>query len=815
MKLLKFGGTSLANAEKFLCVADIIEKNIKSEQSAVVLSAPAKITNYLVSIAEKIIQDKKILETINLTENVFIDLIKNLLKRQSNFPFIKTKETIKKEFNRLRKIVHGVTLLKQCPDSIHAIIISRGEILSVCIMKNILQSKNYDVTIINPVEKFLSVGNYLDSTINISKSKKRIKNMIINKNNVILMPGFIGGNEKKELVVLGRNGSDYSAAVLAACLDANCCEIWTDVDGVFTCDPRKVSDAYLLKSISYKEAMELSYFGAKVLHPRTIEPISQFKIPCIIKNTNNVKSTGTLICSKNSSEKNFLKGITHLNNIAMFNVSGIAVKNMDNIISRMFNVISRNNIKIILITQSSSENKINFCILEHEIDITLDSLNKELQLELKDGLLNPFKVTKNLSILSVIGSNIYEKNNIASKIFSSLGASKINVFAVAQGSSKHSISLVISKERILNAIRNVHNNLFCNKKIIHVFLIGIGGVGSTLLKQILKQKSFLDKKNIEIKICIIANSKKILISDDTIDLSKWVKNFKKTTEKFNLTLLNKIVKNNCFENSVIIDCTSDQLLSEQYVNFLYNDFHVVTSNKKANTYTWEYYQKIRNAVSKTNKKFLYETNVGAGLPVIETIQNLFKTGDNLIYFKGILSGSLSFIFGKLEEGILLSQATKEAKELGFTEPNPCDDLSGIDIARKLLILAREAGYKTELKDIKIEPLLPSTFEKHEDVDKFLLELKKLDLHFLKRIKTARNSGNVLRYIGTIEKTGECFIKIEEVNSNDPLYKVKNGENALAFYTDYYQSIPLVLRGYGAGNKVTASGVFSDLLRTLS
>ncbi|QCI19770.1 bifunctional aspartate kinase/homoserine dehydrogenase I [Buchnera aphidicola (Brevicoryne brassicae)] len=815
MKLLKFGGTSLANAEKFLCVADIIEKNIKSEQSAVVLSAPAKITNYLVSIAEKIIQDKKILETINLTENVFIDLIKNLLKRQSNFPFIKTKETIKKEFNRLRKIVHGVTLLKQCPDSIHAIIISRGEILSVCIMKNILQSKNYDVTIINPVEKFLSVGNYLDSTINISKSKKRIKNMIINKNNVILMPGFIGGNEKKELVVLGRNGSDYSAAVLAACLDANCCEIWTDVDGVFTCDPRKVSDAYLLKSISYKEAMELSYFGAKVLHPRTIEPISQFKIPCIIKNTNNVKSTGTLICSKNSSEKNFLKGITHLNNIAMFNVSGIAVKNMDNIISRMFNVISRNNIKIILITQSSSENKINFCILEHEIDITLDSLNKELQLELKDGLLNPFKVTKNLSILSVIGSNIYEKNNIASKIFSSLGASKINVFAVAQGSSKHSISLVISKERILNAIRNVHNNLFCNKKIIHVFLIGIGGVGSTLLKQILKQKSFLDKKNIEIKICIIANSKKILISDDTIDLSKWVKNFKKTTEKFNLTLLNKIVKNNCFENSVIIDCTSDQLLSEQYVNFLYNDFHVVTSNKKANTYTWEYYQKIRNAVSKTNKKFLYETNVGAGLPVIETIQNLFKTGDNLIYFKGILSGSLSFIFGKLEEGILLSQATKEAKELGFTEPNPCDDLSGIDVARKLLILAREAGYKTELKDIKIEPLLPSTFEKHEDVDKFLLELKKLDLHFLKRIKTARNSGNVLRYIGTIEKTGECFIKIEEVNSNDPLYKVKNGENALAFYTDYYQSIPLVLRGYGAGNKVTASGVFSDLLRTLS
>lgn len=815
MKLLKFGGTSLANAEKFLCVANIIEKNVKSEQIAVVLSAPAKVTNYLVSIVEKIIKDKKILEIINLTENVFIELIKDILKIQSNFPFIKTKEAIKKEFNKLRKIVHGVMLLKQCPDSIHAIIISRGEILSICIMKSILQSKNYNVTVINPVKKFLSIGNYLDSTINIPKSKQRIKNMIINKNDVILMPGFIAGNEKQELVVLGRNGSDYSAAVLAVCLDANCCEIWTDVDGVFTCDPRNVLNAFLLKSISYEEAMELSYFGAKVLHPRTIEPISQFKIPCIIKNTNNIKSTGTLICEKNSSEKNFLKGITHLNDIAMFNISGLAIKNMDNIISRIFNVISRNNIKIILITQSSSENKINFCILEHETDITLNSLNKELQLELKDGLLKPFKIKKNLSILSVIGSNIYTKNNIASKIFSSLGAARINVLAIAQGSSKHSISLVIEKEHILNAIKNVHNNLFYNKKIIHVFLIGIGGVGGTLLKQILKQKSCLDKQNIEIKICIIANSKKILILDDTIDLSKWEKYFRITAEKFNLTLLNKIVKNNHFENSVIIDCTSSQLLSEQYVNFLCNNFHVVTSNKKANTSTWEYYQKIRNAASKTNKKFLYETNVGAGLPVIETIQNLFKTGDNLIYFKGILSGSLSFIFGKLEEGMLLSQATKEAKELGFTEPNPCDDLSGIDVARKLLILAREAGHKIELKDIKIEPLLPSIFKTYKNVDKFLLELKKLDSHFLKRIKKARSSGNVLRYIGTIEKTGECFIKIEEVNTNNPLYKVKNGENALAFYTDYYQSIPLLLRGYGAGNDVTASGVFSNLLHTLS
>ncbi|WAI18097.1 MAG: bifunctional aspartate kinase/homoserine dehydrogenase I [Buchnera aphidicola (Acyrthosiphon caraganae)] len=816
MKLLKFGGTSLANAEKFLCVANIIEENIKIDQIAVVLSAPAKVTNYLVAIVEKTIENNQILETMHLAENIFIQLTNNIFKIQSNFPYQKVEKIIKNEFNKLKNIIHGVTLLKQCPDNIRAIIISRGEILSVFIMKSILESKNHSVTIINPVENFISIGNnYLDSTVDISKSKNNINNININKNDIILMAGFISGNQKKELVVLGRNGSDYSAAVLAACLDANCCEIWTDVDGVFTSDPRKISNTYLLKSMSYQEAMELSYFGAKVLHPRTIEPISQFKIPCFIKNTTNIKSIGTLICQENYSEKDFLKGVTHLDAIGMFHVSGSCVKDIGNIIPRIFTITSRNDIKILLITQSSSENKINFCVFEYDVCKILYLLNKEFQLELKDRLLNPFKIKKNLSILTVVGSKIYKKYNIASKIFSALGSSKINVLAIAQGSSKHSISLVIKKEHILRSVQSVHNILFCNKKIIHVFLIGIGGIGSTLLDQISKQKSFLNEKNVEIKICAIANSKKILFLDDTNNLSNWKNNFKKTNKKFNLELLNSLIKNNNFSNAVIVDCTSDQSLSEQYVNFIYHDFHVVTSNKKANTSEWTYYKKIRNAAAQTNKKFLYETNIGAGLPVIETLQNLFKTGDTLIRFKGILSGSLSFIFGRLEEGILLSQATREAKELGFTEPNPFDDLSGIDVARKLLILARESGYNIELKDVKIEPLLPDIFKKHEDVDKFLLKLEELDSHFLKKINLAREAGNVLRFVATIEQERKFFIKLEEVNINDPLYKVKNGENALAFYTNYYQPIPLVLRGYGAGNNVTASGVFSDLLRTLS
>ncbi|QCI24285.1 bifunctional aspartate kinase/homoserine dehydrogenase I [Buchnera aphidicola (Muscaphis stroyani)] len=815
MKLLKFGGTSLADAQKFLCVAKIIENNLKNEQIAAVLSAPAKVTNHLVNLIENAIKNKEIAESITFAEDIFIKLITDLFKMQVNFEYKSLKKTINEKFHHLKQIMKGIVLLGKCPESTQASVISCGEVLSVSIMKKILKAKNYKVSIINPVKSLVSIGNYLDSTVDILKSKDRISSLNINKKNIILMSGFIAGNEKEELVVLGRNGSDYSAAVLAACLEASCCEIWTDVNGVFTCDPREVQNAHLLKSISYQEAMELSYFGAKVLHPRTIEPISQFKIPCFIKNTDNIKSVGTLICQQNDSKEQILKGVTHLDHIAMFNISGSRIKNVGNIISRIFTTTSKDNIKIILITQSSSENKINFCISESLTNKTKFLLEREFQLELKEKLMNTFKIYKNLSILSVIGSQIQKKHNIASKICSVLGMNKINIFSIVQGASENLISLVIDQKNILTGVKHVHNALFLNKNIIDVILIGIGGVGNELINQIFSQKKILNKRDIVIKVVVIANSKKMLTSYEGIDLHNWKEKFLESKKLFNLEILCNLVQNNSFINPVIIDCTSDELLSKKYVYFINQGFHVITSNKKANTSEWTYYQQIRSASLKTNKKFLYETNVGAGLPVIQTLQNLFNTGDNLIHFKGILSGSLSFIFGRLEEGLLLSQATKEAKDLGFTEPNPCDDLSGIDVARKLLIIAREIGYQIELKDIQIEPLLPNEFKKYRNIDEFFIKLKKLDPIFLNRVKKAHKKNNVLRFVGIIKKRGKCSIKIEEIHPNDPLYTVKNGENVLAFYTNYYQPIPLVLRGYGAGKNVTASGVFSDLLRTIS
>ncbi|QIQ41241.1 MAG: bifunctional aspartate kinase/homoserine dehydrogenase I [Buchnera aphidicola (Aphis urticata)] len=814
MKLLKFGGTSLANAKKFLCVADIIETKKNHEQVAIVLSAPAKITNYLVNIIENNLNINQASEQIELSEKICIEIIKNIKKIQSNFLYEETKKIIKTEFNQLKNIIHNFALLKKYPENIQAIIMSRGEILSIEIMKNILISRFHQVTIINPVKNIISKGSFLNSTVDIHASKKCISKINIKNDHIILMAGFIAGNKKGELVILGRNGSDYSAAILACCLNSNLCEIWTDVDGVFTADPRKIFNTFLLKSISYEEVMELSYFGAQVLHPRTIEPLKNFNIPCIIKNTSNIKSKGTLICEKNNSNENMLKSVTNIDDIVMFIVSGDLIKQNNNLIAKILDILKKANINIILITQASSKNNFNFCILEKDTKKTLILLDQLYELELKEKLLNNINIIRHLSILSIIGFNIFQQSNLTSKIFSALGKSRINVLAISQGSSKYSISVVIKKKNVLQSMQTIHDELFYKKKIINVFLIGIGGVGTSLINQILKQKNFLENKNIEIKIRTIANSKKILFLNNYIDLKHWEQYFKESKEKFNLEIFNKSLKDNDFVNSVVIDCTSDEHLSKQYVNFISKGLHVIASNKKANTSSLEYYNKIRHTALKENKKFLYETNVGAGLPVIQTLQNLFHTGDNLICFKGILSGSLSFIFGKLEENILLSDATKKAKDLGFTEPNPCDDLSGIDVARKLLILAREVGYKIELKDIKIEPILPEYFKKYNNTEEFLYKLKKMDAIFVDRVKKAKNSGRVLRFVGTIEKGGKCSVKIEEINSNNPLYKVKNGENALTFYTNYYQPIPLVLRGYGAGNNVTASGVFSDLLRII-
>jgi aspartokinase/homoserine dehydrogenase 1 len=802
MKVLKFGGTSVGSSENIRKVKSIVES--QNGDVIVVVSALGGITDKILGAARNAaVGNEKFHDDLAEIKTRHLQAIHELFNGAGSIKIIVTEL-----LDELEQILTGITLVGELTAKTLDRIAGIGERISSHIVAQFLGAARIDAS-----EFIRTDSNFGKAAVDFAVTNKNIKEIFADFKGVAVVPGFISKNIKGEFTTIGRGGSDYTAAIISAALDVEILEIWTDVNGFMTADPRVISKAYTIPELTYSEAMELSHFGAKVIYPPTILPVYKKHIPILIKNTFEPENQGTRIShSPENGAERIIKGISSISGIALVTLQGIGMVGVTGISMRLFTALAHANVNVILISQASSENSISIAIEESAVEIARIAIQSDFEKEIINGQISKITIEAKLSIVAIVGENMKHSTGIAGKLFSTIGKSGVNIIAIAQGASELNISWVVRNEVLRKTLNVVHESFFLSENVeLNVFLMGIGTVGGNLLEQLQKQQAkLLKEKHLNIKLTGVANSRKMVFDRDGIEITTFKERLDSSEMKSDLKGFANEIKSMNIYNSVFVDCTASDVVSSIYKEILGSNISIVTANKEAASSAYKNYAEIKKIAKQKGVKFLFETNVGAGLPIINTLNDLVNSGDKILRIEAVLSGTLNYIFNTISSEIPLSQTIKMAKEEGYSEPDPRIDLSGVDVARKVLILARESGYVMEMQDIKINRFIPDSFFRGT-LDDFWNDISQLDDEFeQKRIKLA--AGNKKwRFVARFEN-GIAEVGLQEVDSKHPFYDLEGSNNLVIYTTERYQQFPMLIKGYGAGASVTAAGVFADLIR---
>ena len=793
MDIHKFGGSSLANADRFIALRSLL----KGKNEIIVVSAIHGTTNALQMMIDAAINNEAYLDKLNALEKLHVEIIQQLLSTKNQAEVV---QAIKQDIMILKKLLDSVKKSGSCPKETQDFILGQGEIWSASILSDYLAQDKKDIIYLDASTVLFTYEKNGMICIDWQKSQAELNNFLANKAfDQIIITGFIASTLEGKRTTLGRNGSDFSAAIFAKLFNATCLTIWTDVDGIFTADPNRVHTAFVIDSLSYKEALELAYFGAKVLHPMTIGPVLESKIPIYIKNSFNPSAAGTHISASPKKSPYVIKGLTCIDAVSLINIEGTGMTGVSGIAARVFQILHHTGISVILISQASSEHSICFAVANIHTDTAVNALKENLHFEMERQYIEGIYVDKHCAILSAVGDNMVGTVGISGKLCDSLAKANINIRAMAQGSSERNISVVVKDTDINKSLQTVHAGFYLSRKTISIGLIGPGSIGSTLLRQIQSEIEHLKSTyHVNLYVRGIMNSKKMLLSEDPINLSTWEKELNNSPHQADLKIFTDHILTNDIPHAVIIDCTANPTIGQHYLNFIERGIHVITPNKHANSGELKYYKQLRTLTHAKDIHYLYEATVCAGLPVINTLQDLLKTGDKVNKIEGVVSGTLSFLFSELPKGKKFSEIISEAKKLGYTEPDPKEDLSGMDVARKLVCLAREVGHDVSLKDVKLHDLNSISDDQMEEL-----------------INKAKAKNQKLAYMGEINSEGTITVDIKSLPENHPISRLAGTDNMLIFHTNRYDAYPLIIQGPGAGAEVTAAGIFADLLRLVS